>query len=108
MLRKSVHRDYYSSQQGTSAPLRDDTQGHLTHCIEMLRQTLMCHGDMSLVTYNWVQGRAVPFANFNGVHQCRNWDELVEWNEDNDVLSRDKEWSLMGRNGLQEGLERPP
>lgn len=83
--------------------------GHSMHCVEMLRQTLMCHGDMSLVTYNWVRGREAPFANFNGVHQCRNWEGLKEWMEERDVMieKEENEWSLVGRNGL-EGLEKPP
>ena len=50
------------------------------HCVEILRQTLMCHGDMSLLTYNWVQGRDVPYPNFNTVHTCKKWETLTRWN----------------------------
>lgn len=60
-------------------------QSCLEHCVEILRQTLMCHGDITLLTYNWVKGRQMPYPNFNTVHTCKKWDKLVEWKNTLDV-----------------------
>jgi mycotoxin biosynthesis protein UstYa len=58
LLRKSLHREYYDKHEGSFAGAPESVvQGHLQHCVETIRQTIMCHGDISLLTYNWVEGR---------------------------------------------------
>ena len=49
------------------------------HCIELLRQNLMCKADTTLVTFRWVEGVHEPFPNFSNWHRCRNWDSIVHW-----------------------------
>ena len=49
------------------------------HCIDALRQILICHGDISLVTFDWVEHDLHPFPNFNVNRECRNWDNILEW-----------------------------
>ncbi|KAI1503730.1 hypothetical protein F5X99DRAFT_406730 [Biscogniauxia marginata] len=86
LLRKSLHREYYDKHEGSFAGAPESiVQGHLEHCVETLRQTLMCHSDISLLTYNWVEGRSMPHPNFNTVHTCKKWDTLIEWNMKRDV-----------------------
>ncbi|KAL1967380.1 hypothetical protein VTN77DRAFT_3165 [Rasamsonia byssochlamydoides] len=88
LLRKSLHREYYDKHEGSFAGAPEAVvQGHLEHCIETLRQTLMCHGDISLLTYNWVKGREMPYPNFNTIHTCKKWDTLVAWNQQRDISS---------------------
>jgi hypothetical protein len=81
LLRKVTFREYYYEE----GSFTDDHQKHLEHCIEELRQSLMCHGDMSLLTYNWVEGESLPHANFNTIHTCKNWDKIMDWVMDRDV-----------------------
>ena len=50
------------------------------HCIEMLRQVLMCNADTGIITYEWVNGSKEPLPNFNTVHRCRNLDKVHSWN----------------------------
>ena len=58
LLRKSLHREYYDKHEGSFAGAPEHVvQGHLEHCVETLRQNIMCHGDISLLTYNWVDCR---------------------------------------------------
>ncbi|KIK42893.1 hypothetical protein CY34DRAFT_804465 [Suillus luteus UH-Slu-Lm8-n1] len=35
---------------------------HLDHCIEILRQDIMCPGDVAMVTYDWARGIEDPFS----------------------------------------------
>ncbi|KAI1821802.1 hypothetical protein F4861DRAFT_541578 [Xylaria intraflava] len=86
LLRKALHREYYDQHEGSFAGAPESVvNGHLEHCVETLRQTLMCHGDISLLTYNWVEGRSMPHPNFNTVHTCKKWDKIIEWNQKRDV-----------------------
>ena len=51
------------------------------HCIEMLRQFVMCHADVGIVTSHWVEGRSRPYPDFSTAHRCRNFDVIHEWTE---------------------------
>ena len=59
------------------------------HCIDNLRQVLMCHADISLLTYTWRDDYGRPWPNFNIQHECRNWDAIVQWTDERrGVLNR--------------------
>ena len=52
---------------------------HVRHCLDLLRQTLMCHADTTLevkdVELNGVRGFGVE-------RQCKDWDQLVRLTEE--------------------------
>jgi hypothetical protein len=48
----------------------------MRHCIDLLRQTLMCIPDLTVEVKNSELGGVTGFGT---VHQCRNWDHLMEW-----------------------------
>ena len=59
---------------------------HTDHCIETLRLVLMCQSDVSPVLVKWSESEpAVPEADFNSHHQCRNFDDILAWNTENAV-----------------------
>ncbi|KAL9126805.1 MAG: hypothetical protein Q9217_004200 [Psora testacea] len=49
------------------------------HCIDNLRQNLMCKADVSLLTFDWVDNDRAPKPNFAIEHECHNWDRIEEW-----------------------------
>ncbi len=57
------------------------------HCVEYLREALMCKSDISLVTFRWINNTAQhddPSAfyptNFDAsLHECANWEALDSW-----------------------------
>lgn len=49
------------------------------HCIDTIRLGIMCHGDISLVTFDWTDDELLPNANFNIEHECRNFDAIRGW-----------------------------
>lgn len=59
---------------------------HLTldHCIDYLRQVIMCESDVTPVTSNWVFTHHTPHPDFNTMHKCRNFTKLLEWVEEHD------------------------
>ncbi|KAF2169469.1 hypothetical protein M409DRAFT_20685 [Zasmidium cellare ATCC 36951] len=64
---------------------------HLNHCLNALRQAIMCHSDVSVLVWQWfdpVEEYApdpfdelrpfnVPYTNVP--HTCRNFDKISEW-----------------------------
>ncbi|KAF2174154.1 hypothetical protein M409DRAFT_16423 [Zasmidium cellare ATCC 36951] len=54
---------------------------HVDHCIDYLRQSIMCSGDMTLEHYSMLDnGTLGPGVNGYFVnHQCKNWDQIVDF-----------------------------
>ncbi|KAJ6784142.1 hypothetical protein PWT90_04172 [Aphanocladium album] len=57
---------------------------HNEHCLDFLRQSAMCHGDIGLITYIWREDSIQPVVNATS-HQCINWDKLYGWSQDRAV-----------------------
>jgi len=81
-IRKSYYSDYYHDPN----PLADQ-QEHFDHCIDLLRQVVMCHGDVSLHTYEWIDDYRWPWPSMKTEHQCRNWNKLMAWSEEHYIPS---------------------
>ncbi|KAI0947367.1 hypothetical protein AcV7_009811 [Taiwanofungus camphoratus] len=79
MLRKYVYHEYYESWDPSFLAKPEVFRTHLDHCVEMIRQNIMCHGDVGLITYEWVKGFSLPYPDFNTLHQCRNFDKILDW-----------------------------
>ncbi|CCM06398.1 uncharacterized protein FIBRA_08657 [Fibroporia radiculosa] len=79
MLRQYSYVEHYPEIQRDISIRPRFFRDHLDHCLEMLRQNLMCYADTALITYDWVAGVPKPFPNFNTVHQCRNFAKIQEW-----------------------------
>lgn len=62
---------------------------HIEHCFDFLRQALMCHADLALEP--WVEDDGVTrkpkgSSGWGTLHQCRNWNKVIEWVEDREFL----------------------
>lgn len=55
------------------------------HCLEILRQGVMCRGDISLVTFSWDSAARLPLADFSRPHECVNFEKLNRWSGKNAV-----------------------
>lgn len=79
-VRKFYYSDYYTDPN----PI-EDQRDHFDHCIDLLRQTIMCHGDVALHTYSWKDDYRWPWPAMETTHQCRNWNKLMEWSKQHAV-----------------------
>ncbi|KAJ4153789.1 hypothetical protein LMH87_010261 [Akanthomyces muscarius] len=80
--RKALYPAYYTS------PNRPEVdRAHVEHCLDLLRQVLMCHGDVALHTYQWRDDVRVPWPTFATTHQCTRWDRIVDWSRGRSVES---------------------
>ncbi|KAJ2977675.1 hypothetical protein NQ176_g4241 [Zarea fungicola] len=77
-IRKSYYADYYPNPN----PIEKQRE-HFDHCVDLLRQVLMCHGDVSMHTYHWKDDYRWPWPGMQTEHQCVNWDSLMAWSREN-------------------------
>ncbi|KAJ5188597.1 hypothetical protein N7491_004916 [Penicillium cf. griseofulvum] len=49
------------------------------HCLDGLRQYVMCNADLSINTFDWIPNYPKPWPNFEVVHKCANWESIEEW-----------------------------
>ena len=78
MLRQSyfVHKE--DSASSKSANTRSSKKEiHILHCLDYLRQLVMCGGDMTL---EWpAPGQRVNVDGWGISHQCQDWNAIYEW-----------------------------
>ncbi|KIK42898.1 hypothetical protein CY34DRAFT_804473 [Suillus luteus UH-Slu-Lm8-n1] len=74
LLRKASWPEYYGHADNTTVD-----RMHLDHCIEMIRKNIMCNADVTMITWDWVQGHKDPWPDFNTRHQCRNYEKIMDW-----------------------------
>ncbi|KAH9477309.1 Cyclochlorotine biosynthesis protein O [Psilocybe cubensis] len=82
LLRKATYPMYYKDDRFFTVPA-EELRGHLDHCIELLRQTISCAGDVTVLTYRWKGDK--PHPNFDKIHQCRRFDAIYNWAVQNAV-----------------------
>ncbi|CZR52525.1 uncharacterized protein PAC_02402 [Phialocephala subalpina] len=73
-LRKMLDRDYYFKGK---MPYPD--RGHRDHCLDHIRQELMCHADLTPIPVIWYEGHGRSFVQSDVVHTCRNWGVVREY-----------------------------
>jgi len=81
MLRKATFGDHYEddfSWKFGNGTLRK----HLDHCLEIIRQVVMCRSDPGLIMFHWVKDVPTPYPDFNTWHQCRDIEADFQWAEE--------------------------
>ena len=51
----------------------------LDHCLDAIRQSIMCHGDVATVYWQWMPVRQQPLPRLEITHTCRDFDAIREW-----------------------------
>src|ERR1700761_5264505 len=67
---------------GTFLDLLEYTEANYgqEHCLNHLRKSAVCHGDVGIVTYSWGNKTRKPLARATN-HQCIDWDLLADWTQ---------------------------
>ncbi|KAH8825473.1 hypothetical protein DL96DRAFT_1681726 [Flagelloscypha sp. PMI_526] len=72
-LRQSINPQRYNDS------LNGLVEGHLLHCVEALRQTLMCNADITTNVWQWNEQKKRIDYRTEVPHMCVNFDKLLEW-----------------------------
>ncbi|KAM4057532.1 hypothetical protein HRG_010741 [Hirsutella rhossiliensis] len=89
MIRRALRPDYY--------PMNDPEpvfKTHINHCVDYVRQALMCNIDVTPLLVTWNERMNRPMPNFQALHTCRNFAKVKSW--------------MMKRNGLNHPLPFAP
>ncbi|KAL9533407.1 UstYa family oxidase [Sphaerulina musiva] len=94
-LRRSLYWNYeYYRDTGIGGYNISDSRLriHTTHCLDAIRQRLMCAADVGLVGSSWYRlynGELRPLPDFNYPRVCRNYTEVLEWTRSRQITSND-------------------
>jgi hypothetical protein len=81
MVRKATRPDYYQphpAEGETEDPDVQTTHEHIAHCIDAIRQSIMCASDVTAYTWQWTE--ELGYVNHvKNAHTCRNFDAIREW-----------------------------
>ncbi|GAB1319328.1 hypothetical protein MFIFM68171_09538 [Madurella fahalii] len=81
-LRRVVHWDYYGPRLANAKHPEGYSKEHSDHCIDTLRQALMCHANTAIYTAEWTDDPHSPVnkeLRSDAVTTCVNWDALNGW-----------------------------
>ncbi|KAF2280525.1 uncharacterized protein EI97DRAFT_368898 [Westerdykella ornata] len=88
LLRKALkwNYNYYREQkQGAFVNSEYVVRYHVTHCMDIIRQQLMCTTDIGMLGQVWYhpegEPEPIPFVDFNTKHRCRDYEAIRQWAE---------------------------
>jgi len=70
--------DHHDSHDHQSRELSGHA-GHVNHCFDYLRQSIMCAGDMTIEWARDRHGVRTDVDGWNIPHQCKNWQEMIDF-----------------------------
>jgi len=56
-----------------------DVRTHINHCVDRLRQGVMCNSDTGLLFWSWHEKVQEYVLNFGSMHKCANFDAVRDW-----------------------------
>jgi hypothetical protein len=81
-IRIALAKDYY--QKVLDASEFDATEGsygrdHINHCVDAVREAIMCASDISVITWAWNDRAQKALGHGDIVHSCRNFNSIRNW-----------------------------
>ncbi|KJR86042.1 uncharacterized protein SPSK_09758 [Sporothrix schenckii 1099-18] len=52
---------------------------HIDHCVDLIRQSLMCNADTSVLTWAWDIATKTNVPHVDVAHVCKNFDKIQVW-----------------------------
>ncbi|KAL5092564.1 hypothetical protein Trisim1_001117 [Trichoderma cf. simile WF8] len=83
-LRKVAYDKYYPTVRTENKPTVPTFHMHVDHCVEILRETIQCQGDLTPVPHVWSEGKQMYLADTSLVHTCRDYPALMDWQDERD------------------------
>ncbi|KAK4195844.1 hypothetical protein QBC40DRAFT_314969 [Triangularia verruculosa] len=79
-IKQFLYRDHSYPDLELGSERFEYLQTHADHCLDFIRQGIMCHLDYSLYTVYWGERRQdIPTHRDPPVQKCVNWEKLHAW-----------------------------
>ena len=88
-IRRSFWPQRYDVLEHGQEHMEHRSPRHIDHCIDSLRQAIMCHSDTSTLHFEWTQHRHENLVVAKTTHTCRNFDKIREWTMDKNIMGWD-------------------
>ncbi|KAF5313157.1 hypothetical protein D9619_003702 [Psilocybe cf. subviscida] len=75
MIRQALYPEHYPDM-ALGQPKADE---HIGHCIDSIRQSLMCHADTSTIVWQWDEKQQKTTFRGNVAHTCRDFEAIQDW-----------------------------
>ncbi|KAH8680834.1 hypothetical protein BX600DRAFT_504586 [Xylariales sp. PMI_506] len=75
-LRRNFYPEHYEDIRNTSA---STLEMHRSHCLEQLRQYVMCHGDLTPVPSKYFEVHHKAYVMSDVKHTCRDFGKIQSW-----------------------------
>ncbi|KZT38257.1 hypothetical protein SISSUDRAFT_1033565 [Sistotremastrum suecicum HHB10207 ss-3] len=87
-LRKALSPERYGHMHLGEPILEGDPTpfDHSDHCINILRESVMCNADITPNVFQWSDPKRQVFPHFDNVHTCRSFDAINEWAAEHALL----------------------
>ncbi|KAI4597051.1 hypothetical protein KJ359_004964 [Pestalotiopsis sp. 9143b] len=79
LMRQANYKEHYAAQGGDVAAEHHDLAGHMDHCIDALRQFVMCQADVNVFAFRYPFGDNDPWPDYTTPHVCRNYESIRNW-----------------------------
>ncbi|KAI1427950.1 hypothetical protein F5Y12DRAFT_98706 [Xylaria sp. FL1777] len=82
LLHQSLHQEYYATRSRVWEMSAERRTSHWDHCVEELRQAVMCAADSTVLTHDWYEHVDLPVPNGSNLRRCADWDAHWQWQLD--------------------------
>ncbi|KAH8673685.1 hypothetical protein BX600DRAFT_433300 [Xylariales sp. PMI_506] len=79
LMRQNNYKSHYAPMGGDTAAEPHDLHNHIDHCIDALRQFIMCQGDVNVFAFRFPFGDNDPWPDYTTPHVCRNFESIRTW-----------------------------
>ncbi|KZS87708.1 hypothetical protein SISNIDRAFT_535241 [Sistotremastrum niveocremeum HHB9708] len=60
---------------------------HVDHCVNSIRESLMCNADISVNVWQWDAKRKRSIPRLDVLHTCKNWEGIAGWAHENNLTA---------------------
>ncbi|KAJ6472637.1 hypothetical protein DFH09DRAFT_1007721 [Mycena vulgaris] len=89
-IRMALDPDYYPDWRVSTTnnwiPTQKNATEHVGHCVDWIRQSLMCTSDTSVIVWQWEKSMNASIVKGNVAHTCRKFDKIQEWAKERKVV----------------------
>ncbi|KAF8993370.1 hypothetical protein BDQ17DRAFT_1312361 [Cyathus striatus] len=75
LVRRALNKDHYPNDVHL-------TEEHISHCVDSVRQSLMCNADISVNVWQWSDEVKGVVGYSTQAHSCKNFNKLLDWARD--------------------------
>ncbi|KAK7061756.1 hypothetical protein R3P38DRAFT_3490815, partial [Favolaschia claudopus] len=86
-IRQALHPDHYPNWGMHTIHGVSSRQFHIDHCVERIRQGIMCNADTSVLVWEWNPTVNETRVRLRVPHQCKNFTKIHEWTRENLLTS---------------------